>query len=120
LKKEKTMKEFMFLYKGGDPAWQQASAEEKQAVMAKWAAWMGALGEKDQLVNGGSPLDFTGKKLTKDGVVTDISASEFKELVSGYTVIKAKSYDDAIAIAKECPILHQPNAKIEIRAVTPM
>jgi hypothetical protein len=114
------MKEFMFLYRGGDPAWHEASGEEKQAVMAKWGAWMGALGEKGQLVNGGSPLDFAGRKLTKDGVVTDISASEFKELVSGYTIIKAKSYEEAVAIARECPIFHLESAMVEIRAVTPM
>src|SRR5262245_42118400 len=109
------MKEFMFLYKGGDSKWvTSSSAEEKQAVMAKWAAWLGALGERGQLVTGGSPLEYSGKRLKKDGVVTDIAASEMKELVSGYSIIKADSYEKAAVIARECPIFRIEGAVVEI------
>ena len=114
------MEEYMLIYRGGDPAWMTRPAEEKQATMAKWGAWFSKLSEKGQLVNGGSPLQFSGKRLTKAGVVTDIAASELKELVSGYSVVKAKSYDEAVALSKECPILATEGAWIEIRAVAPM
>lgn len=114
------MKEFIFLYKGGDPNWAEKAPEEKQAVMAKWGAWMSALGEKGQLVTGGSPLEPSGKRLKKDGVVTDIAASELKELVSGYSIVKAESYDKAVAIARECPIFHHDGAWVEIRTIVAM
>jgi hypothetical protein len=116
------MKEFMFLYKGGDSKWAtSASAEEKQAVMAKWGAWMTKLGEKGQLVTGGSPLEYAGKRLLKkDGVLTDIASSEVKELVSGYSIIKAESFDEAAAIARECPIFRTEGAIVEIRVVLAM
>jgi hypothetical protein len=115
------MKEFMFLYRGGDQSWLTASAEEKNAVMAKWAAWMEALGKKGQLVTGGSPLEYSGKRLLKkDGVLTDIAASEVKELVSGYSIIKAESYEQAAAIARDCPIFRNENASLEIRIVSAM
>jgi hypothetical protein len=115
------MKEFMFVYKSGDPKWMAtASAEQKQAVMAKWGSWMETLGKKGQLVTGGSPLDFGGKRLLKkDGVVTDIAASEFKELVSGYSIVKAESYDEAVAIARDCPIFLNEGI-VEIRTVLAM
>lgn len=46
------MKEFMLLYKGGDSTWvTNASAADRQEVMAKWGAWLGRLGERGQLVN---------------------------------------------------------------------
>jgi hypothetical protein len=115
------MKEFMFVYKGGDPKWMAtATAEEKQAVMAKWGAWFESLGKKGQLVAGGSPLEPGGKRLKKDGVVTDIAASEFKELVSGYSIVKAASDEEAVAIARECPIFRQEGASLEVRTVIAM
>jgi len=115
------MKEFMLLYKGGDPKWMsEASAEERQAVMAKWGAWLSKLGDKGQLVAGGSPLEYAGKRLKKDGVVTDIAASEVKELVSGYSIIKAESYEQAAVIARDCPIFRIDGAVVEVRAVLAM
>jgi hypothetical protein len=116
------MKEFMFLYRGGDQTWiTNSSPDEKKAIMAKWGAWMGALTEKGQLVAGGSPLEYAGKRLLKkDGVLTDIAAAELKELVSGYTIIKAEGFEQAAAIARECPIFRMENATIEIRPVLAM
>jgi hypothetical protein len=115
------MKEFMFVYKGGDPKWMAtASAEEKQAVMAKWGAWLESLGKKGQLVTGGSPLEPGGKRLKRDGVVTDIAASEFKELVSGYSIVKAASYEEAVAIARECPIFRNEGTSVDVRTVIAM
>ncbi len=112
------MKEFMLIYKGGNPEWmKKASKEEMAASMARWGEWMGALQAKEQLASGGSPLDFSGKRLNQQGVVTDISASEFKELVTGFSIIKANDIDEAIAIAKECPIFTYPDITVEIRAV---
>jgi hypothetical protein len=53
-------------------------------------------------------------------VVTDIAASEFKELVSGYSIIKAANYDEAVAIARECPIFQTEGTTVEIRTVISM
>jgi hypothetical protein len=112
------MKDFMFIYRGGDPKWMAtASAEEKQAVMAKWGEWMGVLSEKGRLVSGGSPLSYDGKRVTKDGVITDISASEVKELVSGYSIVKAANYDEAAGLARECPIFLHEGTTLEVRAI---
>jgi len=114
------MKEFMFLYLGGDPKWLTRSPEEKQAAMAGWTAWMTDLSAKGQLVTGGAPLMFDGKRMTKDGVITDISASELKELVTGYSIIKAEDYEQAATIAKTCPVFRLDGARVEIRTVLPM
>jgi len=115
------MKEFMFIYKGMDPQWAAtATAAERQAVMAKWTTWLGKLGEKGQLVTGGAPLEPGGKRVKKDGVVTDIAASELKELVSGYSIIKAESYEQAVTIARDCPIFRSDTAIVEVRTVAAM
>lgn len=78
---------------------------------------MGMLQEKEQLVSEGSPLSFTGKNVTQDVVVTDISATEIKELVTGYSIIRASNIDDATAIARECPIFNYPNITVEVREI---
>ncbi|WDE13060.1 YciI family protein [Thalassomonas haliotis] len=112
------MKDFMLIYKGGDPKWlENTSQEEMAASMERWGAWMGMLQQKDQLVSGGSPLHYSGKTLTKDGVVTDLSTTEIKELVSGYSIVKAGDITEAIALAKECPIFNYPDITVEIREV---
>ena len=50
--------------------------------------------------------------------MTDIAASEFKELVSGYSIVLAKDIDEAVAIAKDCPIFNYPEIVVEVREVT--
>lgn len=115
------MKQFMLIYKGGDPKWfETATPEEMGAAMEKWGAWMGKLQESEQLVSGGSPLNYGGKRVNSDAVVTDISTPEFKELVSGYSIIMADDIDAAVEIAKVCPIFSYPGALCEVREVTEM
>lgn len=112
------MKEFMLIYRGGDPNWQEnTSKEDFEASMKRWGEWMGMLTAKEQLVTGGSPLVYSGKNVTKDGVVTDIASSELKELVSGYSIVKVTDIDEATAIAKECPIFQYPGVTVQVREV---
>lgn len=115
------MQEYMLIYQGGDPDWHEnTSPEEMQASMAQWEEWMTALSEQGKLVSGGNPLHYAGKRVTPEGVVTDIAASEFKELVSGYSIVAAKSTDEAVELAKSCPIMHYPGIIVEVREVLSM
>ncbi len=115
------MKDFMFIYRNPDSTWMtKATPEQVQEVMGKWGAWMGALSAKGQLVTGGSPLERAGKRLKKDGVLTHMTAVELKELVTGYSIVKAESYEQAAALARECPIFRDPDATVEIRVVAAM
>ena len=119
--KELEMKEFMLIYKGGDPEWlEKTTPEEMKEYMGRWGAWMGNLTEQGKLVSGGSPLNFGGKRLNGKGVVTDIASSEFKEIVSGYSIIKAESESEALEIAKSCPIVENPEGIIDVREVSAM
>ncbi|NQZ88023.1 MAG: hypothetical protein HRU38_01595 [Saccharospirillaceae bacterium] len=112
------MNDYMLIYKGGDPKWMENTSKvEMAASMEQWGAWMGMLEQKEQLVSGGSPLSYTGNSISQDGVVTDLSSIELKELVSGYSIIKATDIDEATAIAKECPIFNYPDITVEVRAV---
>ncbi len=112
------MQKFMFIYHGGDPEWHSsASEEELMEGMKNWEVWMASLSAKGQLISGGDPLEYSGKRLNKEGVVTDIATSELKELISGYSIVAVNSIEDAIALAKSCPIWQYPNTTVEVRPI---
>lgn len=112
------MKEFMLIYKGGDPDWMANTTEQEMAKsMEKWGAWMAQLEATEQLVTEGAPLDYSGKRLSNDKVETDIAAAEFKELVSGYSIIRANNIDEATSLAKTCPIFDYPEVEVEVRQI---
>ena len=115
------MTEFMFIYKGGDPAWKKnVSPQEMQATMAKWGEWIGGLQASGNLSTGGAPLEGFGKNVSADGVVTDMSLAEVKELVGGYSIVKAENIEKALEFAKTCPVFSDGGSYVEVRPVLKM
>lgn len=91
------MTNYVLLYNGGG---MPETKEEQDAVMAKWGAWMGSLGES--LVDGGNPFSGQAKSISADG---SVSAGSLADGSSGYSVISAGSLDAAVDVAQGCPIL---------------
>jgi hypothetical protein len=116
---DELMKDYMLLYKGVDPQWlTKSTPAEVQALTDKWGAWMDGLQKTEQLASGGSPLEYGGKALTNGGaVLTDIRSGELKERVTGYSIVRASNEEEAIAIAKTCPVMLHPEALVEVREV---
>src|SRR3954469_26014412 len=99
------MSEFLLLFRGGDGATLKESPEKWQAHMQKWMQWMGGLQQEGKFI-GAQPLQPTGKVITGTrAVVTDGPFMEGKEMLGGYLMCKSENYDEAVAIAKGCPIL---------------
>jgi hypothetical protein len=94
------MTDFVFLYRGGEMG---QSPSEMQARMQKWVAWMGELQQKGHLKDRGYPLERTGKTVAKDKSVTDGPYPE-KDIIGGFSLITAESYDQAVQLSKGCPI----------------
>lgn len=121
------MQEYMFLFRGGahtEPdamgKWKAESPAQAQAHMEKWGQWLGDLGKAGKFV-GAQPLESNGKVVFANGkTVTDGPFMEGKEIVGGYLIVKAAGYDEAVGLAKGCPIFDFPNGKVEIRAVQEM
>ncbi|HEY5630469.1 MAG TPA: hypothetical protein VIR16_13265 [Candidatus Limnocylindrales bacterium] len=89
------MANYLLVYRGGGMPEGEA---ETAKVMAAWDAWFHQLG--DALVDGGNPASGT-KVIAPDGSVTAGGASS----PSGYSIIKADSHDQAVSLAKGCPVL---------------
>jgi hypothetical protein len=78
---------------------------------------MGDLGKQGKFV-GAQPLNKTGKKVIGNKkLVTDGPFMEGKEMVGGYLICKADSYDEAIEISKDCPILEFETGIVEVREI---
>jgi hypothetical protein len=90
----------------------QPSQEEMKAMFAQWDAWKSKF--KANILDTGDGLKPTGKVL-KGGAVTDGPHVESKEIIGGYSIVQAESYENAVAVARECPISAMPGAYIEVR-----
>jgi hypothetical protein len=111
------MKEYLFLFRGGNHESLQASPEAWQAHMQKWMLWMGGLKEQGKLI-GAQPLTPEGKVVTGSSkLVSDGPFMEGKEMVGGYLACKAGSFDEAVEISKGCPILEFDNGMVEVREI---
>jgi len=108
------MKEYLFLFRGGD---MPEAPEAAQAHMQKWMQWMGDLSKQGKFV-GAQPLDKNGKNVSgSKKMVTDGPFMEGKEMVGGYLICKADSLDEAVEISKGCPILEYDSGTVEVREI---
>jgi len=114
------MNEFLLIFRReantGEP---QPSPEQMQAMMQKWQDWMGSIAAQNKLVDRGNRLDSNGKVVNPGAVITNGPYVEIKEVIGGYTLIRATSLEDAAEISKGCPIL-AVNGTVEVREIVPM
>jgi len=107
------MNEFMLLMKGDDSP--QASPQEVQDRMRSYMVWMQKMIAKNRLV-AGQPLEPRGVHLTdKASLATDGPFLEPKEIIGGYVILRAEDLDEAIELARECPLLE--HCEIYVRPV---
>ena len=106
------MANFLFVYRNSaEQECKEPSPEEMQAFMQQWAEWYEKVG--DGIVNGGDGLMPTGKVL-RGTTVTDGPFIEAKELVGGFSIVKADGYEQALEYAGSCPI-NAMGGSIEVR-----
>ena len=90
------------------------SPAEMREMYAAFNAWTEKF--KDKILEMGGKLAPGGKVVAASGVM-DGPLIEAKEIVGGYMVVVADSYEDAIEVARGCPGLIGPRSSCEIRAI---
>ena len=113
------MKDFLFVYRNDYKNQPVGSPEEMQAITKKWMDWIGGIAAQNKLASPGNRLGSEGKVVRPGNVVTDGPYTEIKELIGGYSVITVDSYDEAVEIAKGCPIF-EVGGNVEVRDIVPM
>ncbi|PYI89146.1 MAG: hypothetical protein DME26_01870 [Verrucomicrobia bacterium] len=108
--------EYLLLFRGSQ--WDKGlSPEQLQGAMDQFMAWFERLKQQGK-VKVGQPLERTGKIVSgKNGrTVADGPFAESKEAIGGYFLLQVDSLEEAVAIAKQCPILEY-GSTVEVRPV---
>ncbi|MEO6150008.1 MAG: YciI family protein [Mucilaginibacter sp.] len=113
------MKEFLFVFRNDYSAVPVGSPEELQAVTKSWMDWVGSIAAQNKLSDRGNRLGSEGKVVRPDNVVTDGPYTEIKELIGGYTIVKVETLEEAVELAKGCPIF-AVGGNVEVRYIDPM
>lgn len=93
---------------------QQSSPAQMQEMYSAFNAWKEKF--KANILDMGGRLKPGGKFLGESGV-TDGPLVESKELIGGFMIIAAESYDHALEIAGGCPGLIAPGSGVEVREI---
>jgi hypothetical protein len=108
-----SQQKYLFIYRNSASAPQdQPSPQQMQAMMDAWNGWKNRF--KANIVDVGDGLKTTGKVL-RDGVLSDGPFVESKEILGGFSIVQADSYEQAIEVARACPFTRRPSYNIEIR-----
>lgn len=119
LQKSKTMKKYILIFRL-DILTKEAQPNDKEmkTYMQQWIAWLDEISEKGQLAEGGNHLNYSGKVLKPGNVVIDTPYVSNLESVAGYILILAKNMNEAMSLAKKCPILNGSDKNsVEIREI---
>ena len=94
----------------------QPSPEQMQGYMKKYQEWVNGIIAENKFV-GGTGLSTEGKVIKQNSIVTDGPFAEIKESIAGFITIKADDFEDAVRIAKGCPILLGAGNSVEVRKI---
>jgi hypothetical protein len=94
------------------------SPEEMQAVFARYKAWGQKLRDAGRILGSNKLEDGTGRVLrakSGDLRITDGPFTETKDVLGGYFLVSAESYEDAVSLCRDCP--HLDFGAIEVRRI---
>ncbi|WP_219225253.1 YciI family protein [Pedobacter antarcticus] len=112
------MEEFILIFRRDfNTKEEQPSPEQLQASVKLWQDWLGGIGAQNKLAKPLQRWDTAGKIVKSNKSVTDGPYAEIKESIGGLIFVKVDNYDEAVSIAKDCPIL-QLGGNVEIRKAT--
>ena len=113
------MAQYMLLLYNDPANYTKFGTPEREKAMEKYSAFGQKLRTKSMWISSHKLADDPGRVLRTSGdktTTTDGPYSETKEWLGGYYLIEAPSYEAAVDVAKECPILEY-GGTIELREV---
>ena len=107
-----TQKYMCILRKQSGTQQEKPSPAQMEEMYAVFNAWKEKF--KENILDMGAQLKSGGKILTLSGL-KDGPFVEAKEIVGGFMILSAESYDQAAEVASGCPGVMSPGTSIEIR-----
>ena len=111
------MPRYLFLQRSVPGRTQRPSPAQMQEMFAAFNAWKEKF--KDRILDMGGPLKPGGKVVTASGA-TDGPFVEAKEIVGGYMLVSAESFEQALEVARESPPVMMPGSSVEVREIREM
>lgn len=114
------MKDYLLMYRTEQNAMgalDRRSPEEMQANMKLWMDWIGGIAAQNKLSDRGNRLASSGKVVHPDNVIADGPYTEIKECIIGYSLVKAASLEEAVELARGCPVLGM-GGNVEVREIS--
>jgi hypothetical protein len=112
------MARYMLLLGGADLDKRGGNAAIAPKLFERFTTWLNALQASGRYLESHRLQDQTGARLTvRAGQVVEGPFMETKEAVGGVFLIQADSLQEAIALARACPVLDLQNGYVEVRVV---
>ena len=113
------MKEFVLFFRSELPGKEdQLSPEQLQQSIKPWQDWIGSIAAQNKLAAKGNRLHPDVRTVKPDKSVLNGPFADIKEAIGGFIVIKAEAFEEAVEMAKDCPVLLAPwNGNVEVRMV---
>ncbi len=110
-----TKSQYLLLFRGTN--WhRELSPNEIQEIMGKTNAWFERL-TGEGIMKGGQPLEIQGRQVSfRNGSVADGPFVESKESVGGYVLIEVADFDEAVAVARQNPMIPH-GLSVEVRPI---
>lgn len=83
----------------------QPTPEKLQESLKNWQEWFGKLAAEEKLARPIQRLDAEGKIVRQYNSVAAGPYIELKESIGGLIIIRASNYEEAVEVAKGCPVL---------------
>jgi hypothetical protein len=110
------MAKYVLLLRGDPAEWSALAPEDMQRIMGRYMTWGDELRAQGREVSGEQLIEPTSALVSRDGddfTVVDGPYIETKECIGGFYVITAADRDDAIAVARDCPV-HLHGGTVEV------
>lgn len=108
------MNEFILILRHEDGQ-KVATPEQLKIWMTQTMDWIGGIAAQNKFV-GSKGLIFDGAKVVRhNNLVTNGPFGEIKETIGGFFIVKATSIDEAVELAKGCPVLLGDGNSVEVR-----
>lgn len=116
------MPKFMVILHNAPDVYRKRSPEELQQTFTRYQSWMeGTMRASGRYVSGEKLVEEGGKRLSRQTgelTIMDGPYSEAKEVVGGYFVFRAASYEEAVQVLRDSPFLN--DCRVELRQTDPM
>lgn len=95
----------------------ETSPDEMQKIIQRYTEWRKKVGAAGRLIGGHKLADGHGRVLQGKGgeTIKDGPFAEAREVIVGLFLVKGASYEDVVALSRDCP--HLDYGTLEIRQI---